>query len=217
MVNWIYPVELQLDKANSSDTEALFLDLNLSISNGTVSTKIYDKRDDFDFDIVNFPFLDGEVPRRTSYGVYISQRIRFSRASSNVSDFNCRNKTQTAKLLKQGYHYHMLHKAFSKSYRRHNELVEKYNVSLRKLLQQGISEPEFYDDLVYRIRKILGKSNFSEQFRKLMNRYKRIGYNPYVIRQNACLVINPTSADSYASLFNCTTAGRASDSMTAST
>ena len=70
MVNRIYPAELQLNKANSSDTEAPFLDLNLSISNGTVSTKIYNKRDDFD--IVNFPVLDGNVPRRTSYGVYIS-------------------------------------------------------------------------------------------------------------------------------------------------
>ena len=68
MVNRIYPVELQLNKANSSVTEAPFLDLNISIFNGTVSTRIYDKRDNFDFDIVNFPFLDGNVPRRTSYG-----------------------------------------------------------------------------------------------------------------------------------------------------
>ena len=69
-------------------------------------------------------------------------------------------------------------------------------------MQQGISEPELYGDLVYKIRKIVGKSNFSEQFRKFINRYKRIGYNPYVIRQTTCLVINPTSVDSYASLFN---------------
>ena len=62
MVNRIYPPELQFHKANTSDTEAPFLDLHLSISNGFVSTKIYDKRDDFDFDIVNFPFLDGHVP-----------------------------------------------------------------------------------------------------------------------------------------------------------
>ena len=60
------------------------MDLNLCISNGTVPTKIYDKRDDFDFDIVNVPFLDGDVPRRTSYGVYISHLIRFARASSNL-------------------------------------------------------------------------------------------------------------------------------------
>ena len=59
MVDRIYPTELQLNRANFFDTEASFLDLNLCISNGTVSTKIYDKRDDFDFDIVNFPFLDG--------------------------------------------------------------------------------------------------------------------------------------------------------------
>ena len=114
------------------------MDLNLSIPNGTVSTKIYDKRDDFD--IINFPFLDRDVPRRTSYSVYISQRIRFARATSNVSDFNCRNKALIAKLLKQGYRYHKQRKAFPKFYCRHSELVEKYNVSLRKLLQQGMSE-----------------------------------------------------------------------------
>ena len=56
MVNQIYPPELQLNKANTLDTEAPFLDLHLSISNGFVSSKIYDKRDDFDFDIVNFPY-----------------------------------------------------------------------------------------------------------------------------------------------------------------
>ena len=65
----IYPTVIQLNRANYSHTEAPFLDLNLCISNGTVSTKIYDKRDDFDFDTVNFPFLDGDVPRRTSLGV----------------------------------------------------------------------------------------------------------------------------------------------------
>ena len=58
-----------MNKANISDTEAPFLDLHLSVENGFVSSKIYDKRDDFDFDIVNFPFLDGVVPRRTSYMV----------------------------------------------------------------------------------------------------------------------------------------------------
>ena len=93
-------------------------------------------------------------------------------------------------------------------------LVEKYSVSLKTLLQQGISEPEFYGDLVYRFRKIVGKSNFSEQFRKLINRYKRIGYSLDIMRQTVCLVVNPIIVDGYASLFNCTTAVRASDSMT---
>ena len=71
MVNRIYPDELQLNKANASDTEASFLDLYLSIHNDLVSTKIYNKRDDCNFDIVNFPFLDGVVPQRPSYGAYI--------------------------------------------------------------------------------------------------------------------------------------------------
>ena len=96
-----------------SDFNASFLDLHLSISKGFVKTKIYDKRDDFDFDIVNFPFLDGDVPRSTSYGVYISQLIRFARVSSHVDDLNTRNKVLTAKLLRQGYRYHKIRRAFS--------------------------------------------------------------------------------------------------------
>ena len=75
-----------------------FLDLHLSISDGFVKTKIYDKRDDFDFDIENFPFLDGDNPRSASYGVYISQLI-------HVDDFNTRKKVLTAKLLRQGYNF----------------------------------------------------------------------------------------------------------------
>ena len=78
MVNQTYPSELQLNRANTSDSEAPFFYLHLSISNSFVSSKINDKRDDFDFDIVNFPNLDGDVPRRPSYGVYISQLIRFA-------------------------------------------------------------------------------------------------------------------------------------------
>ena len=95
MVNQIYPPELQLNKANISDTEAPFLDLHLSVANGFVSSKIYDKRDDFDFDIVNFPFLDGDVPRRASYGVYISQLIRFARVCNHVTDFNNNENLKT--------------------------------------------------------------------------------------------------------------------------
>ena len=80
----IYPSELKLNKAKTSDTEAAFLDLHLSISNNIVSAKVNDKRDDFNFEIVNFPFYDGDNPRSTSYGVYVSQLIRFARASSHV-------------------------------------------------------------------------------------------------------------------------------------
>ena len=138
MVNQIYPSEFQPNKANTSDTEAPFLDLHLSISNGFVSSKIYDKRDDFDFDIVNIPFLDGDVPRRPSYGVY-------------------------------------------------------------------------------KFKKIRGMTDFSDQLRKIIMRYKRIGYNLNVMRQSAYLVFNPITVDSYAALFNCTPVDRTSDSMMAPT
>ena len=91
----------------------------MSITNGIVSSKIYDKRDDFNFEKVNFPFLDGDVPRSPSYGVYIFQIIRFARVYSKVDDFNNRNLFLTAKLLKQGFRYHKIRKAFSKFYHRH--------------------------------------------------------------------------------------------------
>ena len=171
MVSQIYPSELKLNKANTSDTKAAFLDLNLSISNDIVSTKIYDKRDDFDFEIVNFPFLDGDVPRSTSYGVYISQLIRFARSSSIVADFNTRNKLLTQKLLKQGYQYHKLCKTFSNNYRRYYDLISKFQVGL---LRQGLSEPAFYGDLVYKLKKIVGSDNFSAQFIKIIPIIKRL-------------------------------------------
>ena len=123
MLSQLYPLDLQLNKANTSNTETAFLDLHLSISYDIVSTKMYDKRDDFDFKIVNFPFLDDDVPRSTSYGVYISQLIRFARASCYVTNFNTRNKLITQKRLKQGYRYHKLRKTFSKFYRRYYDLI----------------------------------------------------------------------------------------------
>ena len=98
----------------------------MSISNGIVSFKIYDKRDDFNFEIVNFSFLDGDVPQSPSYGVYISQHVRFARVCSNLDDFNNRNQLLTAKLLNQGYRYHKIRKAFSTFYHRHSELIVKY-------------------------------------------------------------------------------------------
>ena len=81
----------------------------------------------------------------------------------------------------------------------------------------ALSEPEFYGDLVYKFKKIRGMTDFSEQFRKIIMRYKRIGYILNVMQQSACLVINPITVDSYAALFNCTPVDRASDSMMAPT
>ena len=85
MVSQIYPTELRLNEAIPSDTKAPLLDLDLSIINGIVSTKIIDKWDDFNFETVKFPFLDGDAPRSHSYSVYIFQlNIRFARVCSHV-------------------------------------------------------------------------------------------------------------------------------------
>ena len=86
---------------------------------------------------------------------------------------------------------------------------------LKTLLQQGISEPIFYGDLVYKFKRIVGKPNFSDQFKNIVKRYTRAGYNLDIMRQPACLVLNPITVYSYGFLFNCTTVGQASDSMTA--
>ena len=107
----------KLNKANSSDTEALLLDLDLSITSGIVSSKICDKRDDFNFEIVIFNFL-----MKTSYGVYISQLIPFARVCSYGGGTNLR----------------------------HSELIVEHNICLKTLLQQGIAEPVFYGDFVYK-------------------------------------------------------------------
>ena len=112
---------------------------------------------------------------------------------------------------------YMPERLFSKFYRRHNELTTKFNFGLKSLLQQGLSEPEFYGDLVYKLKKIRGMTDFSSQFRKVIIRYKRVGYNLNVMRQSACLAINPIMVDSFAALFNCTPVDRASDSMMAPT
>ena len=88
---------------------------------------------------------------------------------------------------------------------------------LKTLLHQGLSEPEFYGDLVYKFKKIVGRVDFCDQFRKIIVRYKRIGYNINIMRQSACLVFNPVTVNNFASLFNCTPVGRASESMMAPT
>ena len=187
--------------------------MHLSISNDIVSTNIYDKRDDFDFEIVNFPFLDGDIPRSTSYRVFISHLIRFARASRYVADFNTRNKLLTQKLLKQGYRFHKLRKTFSKFYRQYYELISKFQVGLKSFLRQGLSEPDFNGDLVYKLKKIVGSNNFSAQFIKIISHYKKNGYNINVSQQTACLVVNPIMVGNFAFPFSCTPVGRTSDSM----
>ena len=90
-------------------------------------------------------------------------------------------------------------------------------VIAKTLLNKGLSEPDFYGDLVYKFKKLIGSNDFSFQFRKIITLCRRIGYNLNVMRQSACLVFNPIMVDNYAAFFNCTPVGQASESMMAPT
>ena len=115
--------------------------------------------------------------------------------------------------FRQGYRYYKLRNTFSEFYRIHYELISKFDVGLKTFLREGVSEPEFYGDLFYKFKKLIGRNDFSFQFGKIITYYRRIGYNLSVMRQSACLVFNPIMVDNYAAFFNCTPVGRASDSM----
>ena len=147
----------------------------------------------------------------------ISLLFRFARASNYVTDFNTCNKLLTQKLLKQGYRYHKRPKIFSKFYRRYYDLISKFKVGLKSLLRQGLSKPEFYGDLVYKLKKIVGSNNFSAQFIKIISHYKKIDFNINILQQTACLVVNPITVGNFAFLFNFTQVGWTSDSMTVQT
>ena len=131
----IYPVELEIKETTDDLNRSSFLDLLLEYdTESRLRVKIYDKRDDFNFDIVNFPFLCGNIPHSPSYGVYISQLIRYARASTLYDDFLIRCRLLTTKLLRQGYTRFKLIAAFKKFYGRHNTLVDKYKISVTHII-----------------------------------------------------------------------------------
>ena len=109
----IYPAELQLNKANTSDKGTSFLNLNIKVIDSDIHTRVYDKRDDFGFSFFNFQLLSVDVPRLPSYGINISQWVRFARCCTSVLDFHSKNLQITSNLLTQGYRYHKLRKTLS--------------------------------------------------------------------------------------------------------
>ena len=100
--------------------------------------------------------------------------IRFARTASHVADFSPRLKLLTQKLLKQGYRYHKLHKTFSKFYRRYYDLISKFQIGIKSFLHQGLLEPEFYGDLVYKLTKIIGSNNIQRSSLKWFSIIKRL-------------------------------------------
>ena len=131
----MYPAELEIKDTTESTTSASYLDLLLSIGrDGQLHTSIYDKRDDFNFHITNFPFLSSNFPFSQAYGVFISQLIRYARACSSYECFILRARRLSSKLLKQGYLVERLKSSFRKFYGRYGDLIEQYEVTLSRML-----------------------------------------------------------------------------------
>ena len=131
----MHPAELEIKDTTESNTSASFLDLLLSIeSDGQLRTFLYDKRDDFNFHITNFPFLSSNIPSSPAYGVFISQLIRYVRASSSYECFILRATRLSSKLLGQGYVMERLKSSLRKFYGRYGDLIKHYEVSLSQML-----------------------------------------------------------------------------------
>ena len=131
----MYPAELEIKETIESPTSASYLDLLLSIGrDGQLHTSIYDKRDDFNFHITNFPFLCSNISSSPAYGVFISQLIRYARACSSYECFILRARRLSSKLLKQGYLAERLKSSFRKFYGRYGDLIQQYEVSLSRML-----------------------------------------------------------------------------------
>ena len=167
-----------------------FLDLNIKVIGSDIHTSVYDKRDDFGFPIVNFPWLSGDVPRLPSYGIYISQLVRFARCCTSVLDFHSKNLQITSKLLTQGYRYHKLRKTFGKFFRSYSELLSKFgDISFQEYVFKGISHPVFYGDLVYKLRRVKDTPNFISSGSKIVKRLRRRQYDPLIIETTIGLVL----------------------------
>ena len=134
----IYLSELNVEKANRLDDQANYLDLTFIIShNIRLYTKLYDKRDDFNFHIVNFPFLLSNIPSGPSYGVYISQLIRYARCCTYYDDFGYHHKLLVDRLLCQGYKVNRLRNSFQKFYGRYPDVVAKYQKSVKDMMNDS--------------------------------------------------------------------------------
>ena len=185
-----------MNKANTPDKETSFLDLNIKVIGSDIHTSVYDKRDDFGFPIVNFSWLSGDVPRLPSYGIYISQLVRFARCCTSVLDFHSKNLQITSKLLTQGYRYHKLRKTFGKFFRSYSELLSKFgDISFQEYLSKGISHPVFYGDLVYKLRRVKDTPNSILSGSKIVKRLRRRQYDPVIIERTKGLMIGPIQGD----------------------
>ena len=134
-VSEIYPQELILKQTNESSDKADYLDLFVTVVDGKIKTKLFDKRDAFDFDIVNFPHLESNIPLSPAYGVYVSQLIRYCRACDDYGDFKIRHLNLINKLLKQGYKTNRLKRCFINFQTKYSRDMAKYNIDQQTFLR----------------------------------------------------------------------------------
>ena len=136
----IYPPELEIKETTETSVSASYLDIYITFdSNGQLSTKLYDKRDDFDFTIINFPHLSSNIPLSPAYGVYISQLIRYARACNTYTDFLKRHSLLCCKLINQGYCRERLVSTFKRFFGRYRELVDKYAKSPTQMASDALN------------------------------------------------------------------------------
>ena len=154
-IDHIYPIELEIKDTTDTDRSASYLDLHLEIdSEGRLRTKLYDKRDDFNFPIVNFPFICSNIPAAPACGVYISHMIQYSRACGSYQDVLDRGLLLTRKLLDQGFHLVKLKSSLEKVYGRHHDSVDRYGISVSQMttdlfhLSQTVPGPFLIHDLL---------------------------------------------------------------------
>ena len=125
----------------------------------------------------------------------ISKLVRFARCFTSVSDFNSKNIQITSKLLKQGYRYHKLRKILGKFFRSYSDLLTKFGeISFQEYVTEGISHPVFYDDLVYKLRRVKCEANFVSSGSKIVKRIRCRKYDPMIIETTICLVLGPSTA-----------------------
>ena len=123
----IYPPELELNCEDKNDQEVTYLDLHLQIKENFLEYKLYDKRDNFGFTIVNFPNLSGNIPTAQSYGIFISQLVRYARNCQKFVDFQHRTYLLVKRLIKQHFKLSKLYKTFNKFAIKYSHLLKKYN------------------------------------------------------------------------------------------
>ena len=184
--------------------------MNIKVIGSDIHTSVSDKRDDFWFPIVNFPWLGGNVPRLPSYGYYISQLVRFARCCTRVLDFHSKNLQITSKTADTGLLISQASKNIGKFFRSYSELLSKFgDISFQEYVWKGISHPVFYGDLVYKLRRVKNTPNFISSCSKIVKRLRRRQYDSLIIKRTKGLVLGTSTPFNRPFLKHCTLTNKA--------